>query len=213
MNTNNANIIPFNQPLFLGSPVMTNQGDLSLGYLEGLHSTLVKATNAHSRTLGIRFELLFPQDGIINEERIDGCISKFVEALKYQIKVANSKCMPCGRPVHASDVRYVWVREQDSSVSPHYHFLLLLNRDAFHTLGKFEVGRDNLFNRIRKAWNTALGLMPQMDYQYIYIPQNSTYHVNDSSGFSDLFYRASYLCKLRTKHLSKHHDSFGSSRI
>lgn len=41
---------------------------------------------------------------------------------------------------------------------PHYHVAILLNRDAFCSLGHFQPGRDNLFNRLVSAWGSALGL-------------------------------------------------------
>ncbi len=37
-------------------------------------------------------------------------------------------------------------------------WLTLLNYDAFNALGKFEPSRDNIFNRLKGAWASTLGL-------------------------------------------------------
>lgn len=119
--------------------------------------------------------------------------------------------------VHDSVVRYVWAREFDQAdTRPHYHFLLLLNRDAFHTVGYFSSESDNLYHRIVAAWASALGLAPEEGYGLVHMPENHTYAINmnrSDSGLAELFPRVSYLCKVNTKRFGEGDHVFGCSQI
>ncbi|MEA3172408.1 MAG: hypothetical protein QOI97_5356 [Pseudomonas sp.] len=44
--------------------------------------------------------------------------------------------------------------------------------DAFNALGKFEPGRDNMFNRLVEAWASALGLSVEAVSGLVEIPPN-----------------------------------------
>lgn len=90
----------------------------------------------------------------------------------------------------------------------------LLNYDAFNALGKFEPGRDNMFNRLEGAWASALGLPVEAVRGLVEIPSNSTYCLrrDDPQGLNDFFYRASYLCKAATKVYGDGQHGFGASR-
>ena len=202
----------FNISSFRGLPVNTNNGYMSNSYLTSVYRTIMAALSSHPRTLAIRVDLSFPKGALMGGVEINGAISRFIENLKYRIKKYNGSVMPCGRIKHHSDVRYIWVREQSTSDLPHFHVVLLLNGDSFNTLGSFTSYSDNLFHRIREAWNSALGFGCRSNENYIHVPENPCYRVNQEQGLSELFYRVSYLCKVRTKHFSKHYDSFGCSR-
>ena len=60
---------------------------------------------------------------------------------------------------------------------PHYHFLILLNRDAFHRIDKFEPGSDNISNRLVEAWTSALKLSVDEFSGLVHIPDNPTYNL------------------------------------
>ncbi|MNC57648.1 hypothetical protein D3C75_1073260 [compost metagenome] len=97
---------------------------------------------------------------------------------------------------------------------PHYHVLILLNRDAFTALGKFELRRENIFNRLVEGWASALRLSPDECNGLVHIPDNPTYHLDRDDGREqrELFFRASYLCKAATKAYGDGQHGFGYSR-
>ncbi|MQU57057.1 inovirus Gp2 family protein [Pseudomonas helleri] len=53
---------------------------------------------------------------------------------------------------HQTDVRWCWVREIGKEGRPHYHFVLLLNRHAYHTVGRYDSAQQNTYSRIHAAW-------------------------------------------------------------
>lgn len=59
---------------------------------------------------------------------------------------------------HDTQVRYVWVRKIGERGRPHYHLVILLNQDAFYSVGKITSGNDNIFHRLHEAWASALRL-------------------------------------------------------
>ncbi|WP_375154770.1 inovirus-type Gp2 protein, partial [Pseudomonas sp. PDM25] len=79
--------------------------------------------------------------------------------------------------------------------------MLLLNRDAYHTVGRFQSERENLYSRIQAAWARALRVTFEEAEGLVHIPANATFHLSqDDSGEMDrYFYRVSYLCKAETK--------------
>jgi hypothetical protein len=118
-----------------------------------------------------------------------------------------------GKYIHDSKVRYVWAREIGYLGKPHYHVLILLNRDAFTALGKFELGRENIFNRLVEAWASALRLTLDECNGLVHIPDNPTYQLDrdDERELQELFFRASYLCKAATKVYGDGQHGFGCS--
>lgn len=62
-------------------------------------------------------------------------------------------------------LRYAWVREWNVAGSPHYHLALLLNHDAYFSVGDYSKLQSGdcsydqmLAGRIYKAWGVALGV-------------------------------------------------------
>lgn len=143
-------------------------------------------------------------------------IGSFIESFK--AKVAHNRRMAAqeNKRAHTSEVRYVWAREQgQGSQVHHYHLLILLNQDAFYTLGKLESENQNLFHRLEEAWASALGLPVTAVHGLVEIPENPTYRIrrDEPMGQVELFHRASYLCKAATKVYGHGHHGFGCSRI
>ena len=98
---------------------------------------------------------------------------------------------------------------------PHYHFLILLNRDAYSTLGHFDSDLENMSSRIRGAWASALAITWEQSAGLVEFPKNSTYRINNTEGdpaTAELVMRASYLCKAATKQYGDRRHSFGYSR-
>ena len=141
-------------------------------------------------------------------------IDRFFESFKAKIKHNRSQAKKLNKYAHDSRVRYVWTRELGQRGRPHYHLAILLNRDAFTALGKFEAGRDNMFNRLAEAWASALGLSVGAVKGLVEIPTSPFYYLNrgESAGQAAFFYRASYLCKSATKVFGDGSHGFGCSR-
>lgn len=96
----------------------------------------------------------------------------------------------------------------------HYHLLILLNQDAFYTVGRLDSENVNMFHRLEQAWAYALRLPVTAVQGLVEVPVNAEYrvHRNDPAGQSALFERASYLCKTATKPFGNGYHVFDSSR-
>jgi hypothetical protein len=91
----------------------------------------------------------------------------------------------------------VWVRQIGQEGRPHYHFVLLLNKDAYHTVGRFHSGRENLYSRLQSARASALRISFEDADGLVHAPANPQYHLShdDHVEMEDYFYRVSYLCR------------------
>lgn len=198
---------------YRGYPVMQDKGPLLSRYLDRSIDVMGDALAAHPRTLAVRFDLRIAQACTdLNECRL---ISRFVDSFKAKIDWARRMALRTsvsGR-VHQTDVRYIWAREIGRHGRPHYHFTVLLNRDAYRVMGKYEVGRDNLYNRILGAWAYTLGMSIEDAVGLVHVPRNATYEIDadDQASQDEFFYRISYLAKVATKVQGPKH-SFGGSR-
>lgn len=141
-------------------------------------------------------------------------IGRFIDSFKAKIAHNLSQARQLNPYAHDRKVRYVWARGQGQHGKPHYHLAILLNRDAFTALGKFETGRDNMFNRLEQAWVSALGLSVEAVRGLVELPRNPCYHLSlgESGGQAEFFHRASYLCKAATKVFGDGSHGFGASR-
>ena len=97
---------------------------------------------------------------------------------------------------------------------PHYHFNLLLNSNAYRSLGWMESDEDNMAKRITAAWCSALGISYDAGVGLVYFPNNAVYYIGDDPArLAKYVYRASYLCKVNTKHFGNGMHAFGHSRV
>ncbi len=201
---------------YCGLPIQVNKGPFSHEYLELLHGTMMRALQQYSRVLAFRFDLRFP-DGIdcSDNYQTNQVLGRFLESFKAKIKHNRQMARAASQRAHDSNVRFVWCREIGGNVKPHYHVAILLNFDAFNALGKFETGRDNMFNRLEQAWASALGLSVEAVTGLVEIPDNAAYCLlrNDPQSQAAFFYRASYLCKVATKVYGSGQHVFGASRL
>lgn len=200
-------------PFYRGYPVMQDKGPFHRQYLDRTIGVMGDALAAHPRTFAVRFDLRIPKHTRIFEER--RLVERFISSLKEKIKWSRRRAAMTavnGR-VHQTDVRYVWAREIGQQGRPHFHVTLFLNRDAFSLMGKYELGRDNLYCRILEAWASALRMTPAEAEGLVHVPKNATYRIDadDQDSQDDFFYRVSYLAKSATKVQGPKH-SFGSSR-
>ena len=189
------------------------RGPLVQEHLETLKKVLSRALQDHPRTFAFRVDLRLPSfDFIYDENRL---MERFIASLKKKIKHNREMAVKNNGRAPDTRVRYVWARETANAGQPHFHFMFFLNRDAFHKLGKYELGRDNIYNRLIGAWASALGLDSSQAQGLVHIPDNPMYTVNidDSESINAVFYRASYLAKLETKSYGEGRHAFGASRI
>ena len=194
---------------YAGMPVLMIRQGLVQDYLAKLHTTIENALQQHSRVLAVRFELLFKEG--TPKHIVEGAISRFIDALKYQLSAASKVPTESGSMPHRTSFRYLWCRERHTSDLPHYHFLLLLNGNAYRAVGKFDIGLDNLYSRIVWAWNSALRL-PQ-EVSYVSMTNGGTFLLERGKPYDALFKAGSYLCKAFTKEFSANGNSFGCSRF
>jgi len=212
----NRNLIIHDANSYLGMPIQVDKGPFVQQYLERLHSTTERAVQQYSRVFAFRVDLRFPAGVDLPESHYTNqVIDRFIESFKAKIRHNRRMARLENKSTHDSNVRCVWTREVGQHGRPHYHMAFLLNFDAFNALGKFEAGRDNMFNRLEGAWASALGLPVEAVRGLVEIPTNPTYCLrrNDPQSQADFFYRTSYLCKLATKVYGDGQHGFGASRL
>ena len=209
----NSNLHLHHENSFQGLPVMTSYSPFIAEYLERLHETTQLALSAHRRVFAVGFDLRFPDDDLPLESN-NTVISKFVDSLTVRIQSARERSRRLNGSAHQTQVRWCWVREIGREGRPHYHFVLLLNRDAYHTVGYFDSARENTYGRIHAAWASALRMPIDDTNGLVHIPDNAEYQLtrNDPVVMDQYFRRVSYLCKAATKVYGNRCRVFGCSR-
>ena len=201
---------------YLGLPIQTYHGPLAIDYLQRLHSCLFRGLSENIRVFAFRVDLRLPHWAEYGRYLDDNSVlERFIASFKAKIRHNRSIAKNRNNYAHDTSVLYVWAREIATNGRPHYHIAILLNNDAFCTLGQFELGRNNLYNRLVEAWSSALDLLPKDALGLVEIPANHDYliHRNDRRAIEQFFYRASYLCKAATKQYGNGCHGFGASRI
>lgn len=194
---------------------MLDKGPFVLEYLQSLHEVIQRALVNHRRVCGIRFDLRYPLSaGMEAGGGSNEAISRFIESLKAKIRHDRSRAQVQRPYAHDTDVRYVWAREIGQDGRVHYHVAVLLNRDAYFTLGKFASSEQNMAKRIQEAWASALRLSTDQAAGLVHFPDNAVYRfeLETPQQLQAFFYRASYLCKVNTKHFGHGQHGFGASR-
>ena len=211
----NTNLTLHCEGSYQGLVVQVDKGPFIKEYLNRLHQTVSRALNQYPRVFALRFDLRLPAniqlpDYAFTNEVVD----RFIESFKAKIRHNRNIARQSNPYAHDSKVRYVWAREQGQHGKPHHHLAILLNYDAFNALGKFDPGRDNMFNRLVEAWASSLGLSVETVSGLVEIPSNPYYHLHrdDLVGQAVFFHRTSYLCKSATKVFVDGSHGFGCSR-
>lgn len=214
-NAANTNQTLFYQPHYNNLPVMTDKGPLITEYLAGLHQVMHTALGSCSRVFAFRVDIRFSDELMSYEiynsnEVIKRFLASFIAKIKHARKVSAANHSRS----HDCVVRYVWAREVGRDGKPHYHLAFLLNNDAYCTVGTYEQGRENIFNRLEGALVSALGVSVHQVAGLIEIPSQSSYCLlrNDPRTWVNFFYRASYLTKVDTKPFGNGLHAFGYSQ-
>jgi Inovirus Gp2 len=215
INPHNRNQTLLSDYTYLNLPIMFEKGPMILEYLDALHGVIQKSLSAHKRVCAMRFDLRYPLSmGYDAESFSNEAISRFIESLKAKIRHDRSRAR-LERPYsHNTDVRYVWARELSREDRVHYHVALLVNRDAYFTLGKFKSSEQNMAGRIIEAWASALRLTPTQAEGLVHFPDNAVYRfeLEEPQQLQAFFHRASYLCKVSSKQFGNGQHGFGASR-
>ena len=210
----NRRLKTYNQDKYKGFSLQRNHGDLIEHYLDKISDVFDNALAEHPRTCAIRVDLRLPKEHSGYSTNI---ISKFIDSIKAQISADLNKKVRRGGRNHDCSVRYVWVKERDTSMNSHYHLVLLLNNDVYNCLGSFTAKSGNMSSRIKKAWSSALGIDYDSAARLTNFSRFGIYKINvNLSSFEDdldkLFYRVSYFAKANTKEYGNRSNNFGSSR-
>lgn len=209
----NHNLTLWTEPQFRGYPINPNYS-LVTQYLEKLHRVINGSIQGYPRTFAVLVELHCdrPTRELSDSNRV---MQAFKDVLDARIASYLKQQVARGRRVYPAKVRWVWAREQSGSHVPHFHVLLLFNKDVFYALGDYSPGSSSLMSMIREAWNSALGIPPEHAHGLVHVPKNAEYHLVAANQYADLphlFKRASYLCKAETKRFGQRVQCFGGSR-
>jgi hypothetical protein len=139
----------------------------------------------------------------------------FKDALDALMSSYQGRRIKDGKRVYSSKVRWVWAREQETSHVPHFHVLLLFNREVFCSLGEYHSRTGSLMTMIRNAWCSAVGIPSYINPGLVHVPKNAEFVLNRSDQYAalpPLFCRASYMCKVETKTFGRGFQCFGGSR-
>jgi hypothetical protein len=212
----NTNLNLYFAPTFAGRPLLVSSAPFIREYLHRLDETIKKSIEQYSRVFAFRVDLRLPAN-----TQLPACaytnqvIDRFIGSFKAKIRHNRRMALISNPKAHASEVRYVWARELGQHGLPHYHLVILLNRDAYKVLGSINSESDNIIHRLQSAWASALGLPGEDIRGTVHIPANADYFLDrgQPEGQDELFKRASYICKAATKFFGDGQHGFGSSRI
>lgn len=223
----NTNLHLYYEDTFEGFPLMRDKGPFIREYLSDLKRTIELALAEHPRVLAFRVDLRLPQGiELPDYAYTNQVISRFFESFTKKIQYHQERVGERGY-ARGCKVRYVWSREIGQGGRQHYHLLILLNRDAYYTVGRLGSERVNMINRLQEAWASALGLSVWLVEGLVHIPDKATYRVDRKprerkvagsdrkvlvDELPELFFRASYLCKVATKSYGDRQRGFGASR-
>lgn len=195
--------------------------ELNLDYLKNIYCLLLDSFLIHSRWAVIRVDLKAPKEHILPQ----GAITDFIESLKSQLEYAQSIKPSAGKRPYDPMLRYVWVREWNGARYPHYHLALMLNRDAYFSLGDYsrlqsvDCSYDQMLaGRIYKAWGVALGLdwtaaMNGVLFAPHPVSPLQVQHEDFEKQFRAVFYRLSYFAKKKSKVYGDGQRNFGMSQL
>ncbi|WP_278389736.1 inovirus Gp2 family protein [Stutzerimonas kunmingensis] len=202
---------------FEGFRLMRDKGPFIREYLLDIKHTVELALAEYPRVLAFRVDLRLPQGVELPDYAYTNrVISKFFESFSNKIKYHQARVADRGYS-RGCKVRYVWSREIGQGGRQHYHLLILLNRDAYYTIGRLGSNRVNMISRIEDSWAGALRLASDQVRGLVHIPKDAEYRVNreirrdEADELPELFYRASYMCKVATKSYGDRQRSFGAS--
>jgi hypothetical protein len=199
----NSNLSIWYEPCYQDWPLMVEKGPFLTEFLEDLCQTTHRALAYYPRVFAARIDLRFPEGYGIPDDFVHNTVMRrFVDSLEAQIKASQDKSRREGKRVHPTELFYFWVREVNYVGRPHYHFAFLLNEDAYFKLGNLVPAESNMFDRLQRAWASALRLDVSEVKGLVNVPKNAVFSLRRAlgdPGAAAFTYRTSYFCKVATK--------------
>lgn len=207
----------YTQSAYKELPLLNLEGGFVGEYLERLRCTVFRVIQRHSKVFAVRVDLRFPNNYFPGEQEVlsNTFLNSFIKHLRNNLRRYKAEKQQFGERVHSVDFEYVWAREYGpDSNKPHFHIILLFNGHAFNSLGHFSSDHESLFNRIGEAWGAALGMHVAEGSKLAHFPKDGQYLINsrDWKQVAQVFCRASYLAKVKTKNFHDGFHPFGGSR-
>lgn len=187
-------------------------------YIARILQTVNSAVSIHSQLACFFVTLRFPLNGTGRDD--DKAISRFIDALKYQINAYIDYKRSEGKRVHPTMLHYIWAREFGTrNGNKHYHVVLMFNKNTFHQLGNYTLpdsGPGTLANLIQRSWCSAIKLPIELyanlasfpsDFPCMWIENNNTFQRTDAEQ------RMFYLAKRYSKCNGDDKHSFECSQF
>jgi len=211
----NPNLHLHTDDYFHGFRVYTERGPLIQEYLERCEQVIHASLHHYARVTAFRLDLHLPPLYCLQDEsHANAVLERFFASLNAKIGHNRAQASQIRTGVHQTTVRYIWTREFGTEGTPHFHVTILVNGDAFTYLGDYDLGRDNMFNRVVQAWASALNASCEEIVTLVHCPEGLVYRLrrDDQQSYNELFYRVSYCCKADTKQYQDRGHAFGYSR-
>ncbi len=199
-------------------------GPIDRCYLSRSLEVVCDMLDHHPRVCAMRIDLRFANeslesdiDSLVCMQRSDpAVITRFFESLKSQLREEHYRKGYRGDPALPA---YIWCRERDTGPYPHYHLVLLFNKDRYAYLGNYtDPDAVNMATRIQRAWCSALQLPYPDNAPLVHFPPNHTYRFDRVSAalrdtdYTSFLIRLAYLSKLATKDIGDGRRNFGCSQ-
>lgn len=169
-------------------------------YFEIIDGVLQYAMRNYRRLLVVRLELRFPKCMSTNEIPGNEALGRFVKSLRSKVEFQRARASKGGKRAHPTDVRLVWVREFGPvSKRPHYHLMVVVNRDAYRGVGDLNSNDDNLARCIQGAWASALRLNPDVYRGLVSFSRGGQYYIINGNGYKQVLGAMQYLSKEYSK--------------
>ena len=169
-------------------------------YFEIIDGVLRYAVRDYRRLFVVRLELRFPKGMPANQIPGNEVMGRFVKSLRSKVKHQRERVRKNFNRAHPTDVRLVWVREfGPESKRPHYHLMLVVNRDAYRGLGDYKSNDDNFARCIQGAWTSALNVDFELHKWLVSFSRNGQYEIINGHGYRQALEAMQYLCKEYSK--------------
>ena len=191
-----------------GLPIYNSPEGLVREYLDRTIGVLDNALMDYANVYAFRVDINFPSNWLLTEDQAGAYIDSFIRNFRYRIRTNNRSIK------YPTVLRYIATREYTLEGKIHYHFMFFVNKNSYHTLGRYNLNHDNLYTRLVKSYASALKIEPCEAVGLVHIPMHAGAHVKrkDFVSFSRVVFRASYLCKAYSKQYGNRKHSLLSSR-
>ncbi|AOV98667.1 hypothetical protein A9798_15455 [Edwardsiella hoshinae] len=185
--------------------------DVNPFWQQRINLTFQRALQAYPRVLMLRVDLRTPDSPAATDAAV---ISRFMSALKAKIAARHLRKQHEKKRVHATTLRYIWVREYGACRrKKHYHVVLLLNRDTWCGAGDYQA-TDSLAGLIKQAWCSALRVDIRQYATLAHFPQHPALWIErgNTTQLQQGLSRANYLAKHYTKVIGDGQRNIGCSQ-